>query len=236
MKNVVRVKQENLLYSGFRAMLPITTGIFPFGVVMGTVFAEAKLSFFQAFTMNFVVFAGASQLAAVDLMIKIAAGIIVVITGLIINLRFLLYSAALSPVVQRSNFWIKIFCAFNLTDQSYTVMAAYQDKLKTSEEAVRFYLGACLCMSLTWHASVILGFIFGNIAPAWLSLDFAVPLSFVALVIPTIKNKKYLIVAACSSFFSLLLYPLPYKIGLISTALLGLGIAAFLNRKGFQND
>lgn len=212
-------------------MLPIVPGIIPFGAVMGTVSADAHLSFFQTVSMNFLVFAGASQLAAVDLMNQQAAVIVVVATGLIINLRFLLYSAALSPIVQKESFLIKFISAFCLTDQSYAVMTAEQDRFRTNKEAIQFYLGSCLCMVGVWQLSVIGGFIFGNFAPKSLSLDYAIPLSFVALLIPTLKNSKYVTVALFSSVASLLLYQMPFKTGLIATAILGVFLAFFLTRK-----
>src|SRR5436190_118085 len=83
--------------SGFKSVLPIISGIIPFGAVMGSAFAEAKLSFFQAMLMNISVYAGAAQLATIDLMKMNAAVFVVIATGLIINLRFLLYSVAMSP-------------------------------------------------------------------------------------------------------------------------------------------
>lgn len=212
-------------------MLPIVPGIIPFGAVMGTVSADAHLSFFQTVSMNFLVFAGASQLAAIDLMNQQAAVIVVVATGLIINLRFLLYSAALSPVVQQENFLTKFISAYCTTDQSYAVMISEQDRFKSNHEAVRFYLGSCLCMVIVWQSSVIAGFIFGNFAPKSLSLDYAIPLSFVALLIPTLKNSKYVIVAVFSGIASLLLHEMPFKTGLIATAVLGISLALFLTRK-----
>ncbi len=221
-------KRENLYWSGALGMLPITTGVFPFGLVMGVVCADAGLSLFQSVTMNLLVFAGASQLAAVNLMSGHAAGTVVVLTGLVINLRFLLYSAALSPVVQRSPLLVKLFCAYSLTDQNYAVMSAHQDRLKTNAEAVRFYLGASICMMLAWHSSVVAGYAFGNLAPAAWSLDFAVPLSFVALVVPTLKRRAYLGVALCSSAVSLPLHALPYRTGLIATAAISIALARWL--------
>ncbi|MFZ3229408.1 MAG: AzlC family ABC transporter permease [Pseudobdellovibrio sp.] len=225
------MKKQTLFLSGFRNMLPITTGIIPFGAVVGTVCAEAKLSFFKSIVMNNIVFAGASQLVAVDLMTKKTVWLVVVITGLIINLRFILYSAALSPIVHRSSFLVKLFCSYCLTDQGYAVMSANQDKFRNNTEAISFYIGASICMILTWQASFVAGYAFGNFAPAALSLDFAVPLSFIALVIPTMKNKNYLIVALFASVTSILLNPLPYKLGLILTAFSAILLAAFLTKK-----
>lgn len=225
-----------LFLDGFKAMLPITPGVLPFGTVMGTVCADANLDIFQTVGMNFFVFGGASQLVAVDLMTKNTVGLVVVITGLIINLRFMLYSAALSPVVQRSNFLVKMTSAYFLTDQNYAVMSAHSHKLKNNTESLTFYFGASVCMMLTWHSAVIAGFIFGNFAPSALALDYAVPLSFVALTMPTIRNKTYLFVAVFTSGMSLVLSYLPYNLGLIVTALMGIGLATFITRPRKGHD
>jgi predicted branched-subunit amino acid permease len=216
---------------GFKAMLPILTGVIPFGLVMGTVASNAQLDLVQTVGMNFFVFAGASQLAAIDLMTQSTTSLVVVVTGLIINLRFMLYSAAFSHFVKDSSVPIKALCAYSLTDQSYAATVANESKFKDLTEALQFYIGASIPMILTWHISVILGFIFGNFAPASLSLDFAVPLSFIALVLPTMKNKNYVVVAAFASVASILLKPMPYNLGLLTSALLSLGLGAILSRK-----
>jgi predicted branched-subunit amino acid permease len=210
---------------GFLSIIPIISGIIPFGAVMGSAFAEANLSFWQAMLMDTVVYAGAAQLATTDLMRMNAAVFVVIATGLIINLRFLLYSAAMSPYLKEETPLIKFLCAFTLTDQSYAAMSANHDKFDTNTEATNFYLGTAACMVITWHASVIAGFIFGNFAPAALSLDFAIPLSFVALLIPTLKTKSHKWVALFSSIVSLLLYNFPLKTGLMVTALLSISLA-----------
>lgn len=216
---------------GFRSILPIISGIIPFGAVMGSSFAEAKLSFWSAMLMNTTVYAGAAQLATVDLMTMNAAKFVVIITGLIINLRFLLYSAAMSPFLKDSAPLTKFICAFTLTDQSYAAMSANHDKFNSNSEATEFYLGTAACMILTWHASVIAGFIFGNFAPPSLSLDYAIPLSFVALLIPTLKSHSHKLVAVFSSVVSLLLHNLPLKTGLMVTALISIGLAWMIIQK-----
>lgn len=212
-------------------MLPISTGVIPFGAVMGTVCSESGLSFFQTMIMNIFVYSGAAQLAAMDLMSKHAAAAVVVLTGLIINLRFLLYSAALSPTLRHSGFFTRLYCAHTLTDQSYAVMTANQDSLAGDREMVRFYIGTAVAMWIIWQTSVISGFAFGNFAPASWGLDFAVPLSFISLVIPTLKNRIYVLVALFSGAVAILLHGLPYRLGLIVTALVSIGFAAWLSRR-----
>jgi predicted branched-subunit amino acid permease len=221
----------SLFKKGFKAMLPVIVGVVPFGIVMGTVAAHAELNFSQSFLMNIFVFAGASQLAAVDLMTKHTESVVVIATGLTINLRFLLYSAALSPILQRASLLKKLVCAYCLTDQNYTVMIGNQKHLHTHADSLRFYFGASLCMFLAWNISVALGFVFGNVAPASWSLEYAVPLSFVALVMPTMKDRRYIYVAVFSSVASLCLSSMPFRLGLLLSSFLGIGLAIGLSRR-----
>lgn len=216
---------------GFLSIIPIISGIIPFGAVMGSAFAEANLSFWQAMLMDTVVYAGAAQLATTDLMKMNAAVFVVIATGLIINLRFLLYSAAMSPYLKDATPLIKFLTAFTLTDQSYAAMSANHDKFSTNTEATNFYLGTAACMVIVWHASVMAGFVFGNFAPAALNLDYAIPLSFLALLIPTLKRKSHWVVALFSAIVSLMFNSFPLKTGLMVTALLSIGLAWIIIQK-----
>jgi len=128
---------------------------------------------------------------------------------------------------------VKLLTAYLLTDQNYAAITAHQSKRGSSQEPhdlIRFYFGASLCMVIAWHLSVMAGYVFGIFAPESWALEYTIPLSFVALVIPTMKNRKYVIVAAFSSVVSLLLYEMPLKLGLIVTALLGIALARWLTR------
>ena len=209
-------------------MLPINAGIIPFGLVMGTVASNAGLTLVQTMSMNILVFAGASQLAAVDLMSKGLPVFVVIATGLIINLRFFLYSAALSVEFQKESLKTKLISSYLLTDQSYSVTVANDEVLQNSKDKVQFYFGAAALMTLAWQTAVFLGFVFGNIAPSEWSLDYAVPLSFVALVLPTLKNSSYFYVGASSASLSLLLKDMPYNLGLLTSALMSVVLAIYL--------
>lgn len=217
---------------GFRAMLAIVPGVLPFGAIMGSVFSGAGLDFVAAEFMNSFVFAGASQLAAIDLLGQQASLFAILLTMWIINLRFMLYSAALSPIVKNSSLPTKIIFAQCLTDQTYAVLMAFEESFRGKETAarLRFYFGAATCMLLAWHSSVVFGFFLGKTAPESLALDFAVPLSFVAMLTPSLKSWSYLYVAIFSGICSLLLYRMPMNLGLITTALLALGLAYFLQK------
>ncbi len=208
-------------------MMPVTTGVVPFGLVMGSVASEAKLSFVQTMGMNFIVLAGASQLVAVDLLVQNIEIAVIVVTGIVINLRMMLYSAALAPHVQGERFILKLMMAYGLTDQAFAVMAANQDSIESQKDKTIFYLSGAICMILIWHVSVILGFTFGNFLPESVALEFAIPLSFTALVIPTLKNLKYVTVALFAAVSSIALINVPYNLGLLCASLSAI-ILAFL--------
>lgn len=217
---------------GFLSILPIVSGILPFGAVMGATFADAGLNVWQAGFMNLTLYAGAAQLATIELMKLQTATFVVVGTGLIINIRFILYSAALSPFMSTAPTWVKVFSSFILTDQSYAAMTANIETFNTNEDALKFYVGSAVAMLFFWHLATITGYAFGNIAPASLNLDYAVPLSFVALMIPSLKTNTHKIVALVSSILSLLLYSMPLRTGLITTALLSIALAwVLISRK-----
>ncbi len=221
----------NFFNAGFRSILPLVSGIIPFGAVMGSAFADAGLVLWQAMLMNNLVYAGAAQLATVGLMKLNAAFLVVVATGLVINLRFLLYSAAMTPYLREAGWGTRLVCAFTLTDQSYAAMTAHQDSFRTNADGVRFYLGSAAGMFATWQSAVIAGYVFGNFAPASLSLDYAIPLSFVALLMPTLRTRGHRGVALFSALVSLLLHGLPMRTGLIATALLSVGLAWMIVRR-----
>ncbi|MEC9281208.1 MAG: AzlC family ABC transporter permease [Bdellovibrionota bacterium] len=212
---------------GMIAMSPILLGVIPFGLVMGAACATQNLSLVQILCFNLFVFAGASQFVALELMSQKAAIVVVVLSGVVINLRMLLYSAGISPYLKQTSFFKRMFAAYGITDQSYAVLMANEDKLKTNKETLCFYSGAAFAMAACWQLTVLLGYVFGNIAPASLNLDFAIPLSFVALVLPSMKSRSYYLVGICSAFFSVLLHDLPYSLGLLFSAFISLGLAVF---------
>lgn len=221
-----------MIISGARAMLPITVGIIPFGLVMGTVCSGVGLNLLESVGLNFIVFAGASQLAALDLMTQNVPSFVVIVSGLIINLRFILYSASFSQLIKGRSWAEKIVGSYLLTDQSYAVLAANEKRFTNKKESLLFYIGASLCMITAWHLSVVFGVIFGNFAPKALSLDFAIPLSFMALIIPTLKNKNYFYVAVVSGVLSVFLKPMPFNLGLLTSGAIALTLGTVLSRRG----
>lgn len=221
------MNRDYLLF-GIKSMLPVIPGIIPFGIIMGSVATAQGLSIVDTMLMNSIVFAGASQLMVIDLISVNTPVIVIIFAGLTINLRFLLYSAANSETFKDCSGPVKVAAAYLLTDQSYAVVSANISEIDSIPNKIVFYFGASICMLLFWNSSVLVGCFFGNIVPTSFSLDFAVPLSFMALVVPTLKTRKHVAIAFLSATLSIVLFNLPLKLGLITTAFISIGIAYLL--------
>jgi predicted branched-subunit amino acid permease len=212
-------------------MLPIIPGVIPFGLIMGGVASSNNLTLFETMSLNFSIYAGASQLAVMELLSKGSPTLIIILTGLIINLRFIMYSTAMAPLVEKYDPLKKIGLAYFLTDQSYAVTNNEMESLASNSEKVSFYLGTSLCMTLFWQLSTFVGFIFGDFAPPSMSLDFVVPLAFMSLIIPSLKNRIFVTVAMTSFCLSVVFHDLPYNLGLIVSATFALVVGILLELK-----
>lgn len=208
---------------GMIAALVMVPGVFPFGLITGVTALDVGYTIIETAAMNVLIYAGAAQLAAARMLADSAAVWVIVLTGCVINLRLLLYSAALSQTFAGKSWWQKTIAAYALTDQAYALSIAEQDA-RSQSELVSYYFGVATTMTITWHSSVAAGYFFGNIVPASLSLDFAVPLCFGALVLPHLKDPINLIVASIAASLSILLYGLPYNLGLVASGVTAIAI------------
>lgn len=219
------------IVAGVRSVAPILVGVVPFGMIYGVVAVSQGLDRLPAILMSTFVFAGASQIAAAELWGQGAPFLVIVATGLVINLRFLMYSASLAPHLTDLNPWQRWLGSYLLTDQAYAVSVI---RFQSPGEVHRFgfYFGAAITLWATWHASSVLGVVVGLQVPASWGLDFSVPLMFLALLIPTLKAPTPVIVAVVSGVASILFHDLPLHLGLIAAASAGLIVGAWRERLG----
>ncbi len=229
------------LLDGVRAQLPILLGVAPFGMIYGILAVEAGLPTGAALGMSLIVFAGSSQFIAAQLFAEGAAGLIIVLTTFIVNLRHALYSASLAPYVRHLSGTWKAALAFLLTDEAYAVTINHYRT--TTPEAARegndhwFYLGAGLTLWVTWQLSTAAGLLLGAQVPESWSLDFTLPLTFIALVIPALTDRPAVVAALSARVGAVAASGLPYNLGLISAVFAGIGaglVAETLRRQAPQ--
>ena len=222
-------------WGGVRAQLPILLGVLPFGLLYGVLATEAGLPFEIAVAMSVIVFAGSSQLIAAELFTAGTPGVMIVLTTFVVNLRHMLYSASLAPYVQHLSRGWKYMLSFLLTDEAYAVSITRYEGVEPA--AVRetfkhwYVVGSGLTMWLTWQISTLVGLLVGAQIPDSWSLDFALPLTFIALVIPVLRDRPAVIAALVAGMVAVLAYHLPYNLYLILAVLAGIGAGVISERR-----
>jgi 4-azaleucine resistance transporter AzlC len=217
---------------GVRDELPLLLGVAPFGMIYGVLAVAASLPNGISQAMSSIVFAGSSQFLAVQLLGSGVPLLIILLTGIVVNLRHALYSASIAPFVHHLSPAWKAGLAYLLTDEAYAVaINHYADETRDNRHKHWYFLGAGLTLWACWQISSALGIFVGQVIPADLPLDFTLPLIFIALVVPNLRDKPAIIAALAAGLISVLAFGLPYKLGLLLAAIVGMGAGVWLDRK-----
>lgn len=225
------IDQRSEFLSGIRDELPLLVGVFPFGMIYGVLALSAGIPAPAAQAMSAIVFAGSSQFVAAQLVGANTPGLLIVLTIAVVNLRHALYSASTAPHLKTLAPAWKWVLAYLLTDEAYAVSITHYQKNGDGAYRHWYLLGAGLSLWTTWQASTALGIILGTAIPASWPLDFTLPLTFIALTMPLIKDHASLAAALVAGVTAILAFTLPYKTGLIAAALAGILAGLMLEKR-----
>ena len=222
--------------AGSRAMVPVLIGTIPFGFVAGVATAAAGMSALEGIALSVLSFSGIAQLIAAQL---IAAGSPVVVTvaaAFVVSLRFLMYSAAMAPHLAHLPLRWRLAISYLLTDQSFANTVRHYEEPGERAQRHWFFLGAGLTLFTTWQSAVIAGVLAGAAVPASWSLDFAVVLSFIALLVPAVRTRSDLAAAIVAGAVALMVAGLPYRLSLVVASIAGIavGMACELRREAHR--
>lgn len=213
--------------------------IAPFAAIFGIFASSLGLSDFQTFSFSVIVLAGASQIASLELLNDGAPIFIAVLTGAILNLRILLYSAALAPSFQDLPILRRLLITYNVGDQCFVLSQnKFEDEASwTQVMKSQYFFGVAIVIYTVWFVFSMLGFYFGTLIPTQYDISFALPLAFIALIAPSIKSLPHLIAALVSVLGTLFLSFVPYNLGLLISGIAAIIIAAQLEYYiGINND
>ena len=216
---------------GLKDAIPSVVGMIPFAALVGAATAAAGMNPWMALAMSMVVYAGAAHLAAIGLMAQGAPPLIVVATVLIVNLRFVMYSAKLAAYFRHLSKARKWLYAFFLTDHLFALVSTRYQPDDAPEEIAAYYRAGSQLTWVVWNSLVAIGIFAGTLIPKNLSLDFAIPLVFIALVFPALTSRAHWWTAGMAALAAYFTAALPMKLGLIAAALTGVAIGTWLDMR-----
>ncbi len=216
---------------GIRDELPILSGVLPFGMIYGVSAISVGIPASIAQAMSCIVFAGSAQFVITQLIAAGTPSPVVILTAFIVNIRHILYSASIAPYTRKLHLLWKLLLAYLLTDEAYAVTISHYQKTGDDEQKHWYFLGAGLALWATWQLSTAAGIFLGGQIPAGWSLDFAATLTFIALVVPALKDRASTAAALTAALAALLANALPMKLGIAIAALTGIAVGFTMEMK-----
>jgi 4-azaleucine resistance transporter AzlC len=223
-------KNHAMFWAGARAEVPIMLGGVPFGLIYGVLALGAGISPLLTQLMSCIVFAGSAQFVTAQLVGAGAPGLAIIVTATIVNLRHALYSASVAPYLRPLRPIWRIGLAYLLTDEAYAVaIMRYQDD-EGNPANHWYFLGAGLALWVSWQLSTAAGILLGAQIPAEWGLDFTLPLTFIALVVPALADRAVGLAALTGGIVAVVASGLPYQLGLILAAIVGIIVGLLAER------
>ncbi len=223
-----RVRRDALLEGVWRAAPSlVATGVW--GIVTGVAMVNSGLTPLQAAGMSLLVFAGSAQLAALPLMAAQAPIWVVLLTALVINLRFVIFSAALYPHLKHLPLLRRALLGYVTADFSFAVGMARWNNVPAEQhgapEHIAFLIGAAASTWIVWQTTSLAGVALGAQIPTAWALDFVTVVSLIALTLPMISGRPALIGVVTSGVVAVLAAPLPLRLGLVVAVIAGMAAA-----------
>ncbi|CAH0443850.1 Inner membrane protein YgaZ [Ralstonia syzygii subsp. syzygii] len=220
--------------AGVLALAPMLLGVVPFGLIYGVLATAAGMPVWLAVAMSAIVFGGASQMILVQLWAGGAPALVIAATVSMVNLRHALYSASIAPtLVHLPRRW-KWLIAYLLTDEAFAAMNRRVVNARPGGEQTAYrhwyFLGAGVALWASWQASTIIGVVLGAQVPTTWPLDFFLPLTFIAIVVPSLRTRAQLAAALTGAALAVAWTGWPHKLGLMSAACVGIAIGATIER------
>lgn len=240
--------------AGCRDEAPLLLGVAPFGMIYGIAALAAGVPTWLAQLASAIVFAGAAQLVIVQMLAAGAGFVPIALTSGLLNLRHVLYSASMAEYVRHLPRRWRLLLAYVLTDEAYAVAVLHYQR-RAAEASTDgstpaggsnvagappdcrrdlrhwYFLGAGFTLWAGWQLSTAAGLLFGATIPAEWELDFAVPLTFIALLTLLLRERAGQAAALVAGLGALAFAALPYKLGLVAAIVLGLAAGAWTVRR-----
>jgi len=215
---------KSYFWQGFRDGSPFIFVAIPFGTLFGVFATETGLTIVQTMAFTATVFAGAAQFAALQLLQDNAPTVIILASALAVNLRMAMYSASLTPYLGAAPLWQRAFAAYLLVDQSYasSIVRFEKEPQMTVPQRMAYFVGSVTPITPMWILATYLGAVLGTQIPESWALDFALPITFLAMIGPMMRTFPHVVAALVAIVVSLLTVAVPYNLGLLVAGCAGM--------------
>jgi predicted branched-subunit amino acid permease len=207
---------------GVRDIAPMLVGIVPFGMVCGIGALAAGATPIAALAMSMIMFSGAAQIIAVQLLAAGAPFAVILLSCLVVSLRLVMYSAAMAPYLRRLDHRWRNLLSFLLTDQAFAGTLQRFQKSDDLRANASYFLGSGAVLWVIWQIATVAGIVAGQVIPASWQLDFVVPLCFLAVLVPLLRDRVSILVFAIATVAVIALDAMPLRLSLICSGLLGI--------------
>lgn len=200
---------------GLADVAPLNIGTIPFGLIVGVAAAAARMGALAGWATSPVIFGGSAQVVTIDLYNAGSAAAVVIATALVVNARHVMYSAVLAAHFKPFPPLWKYGLAYLMTDQIFaTAMTRWQD-VDDPDTKRWYFLGGGLGLWLPWQLASAIGAVLGAQVPESWSLDFAIPMVFLVLLILAVKDRPGLVAAVVGGAAALVGRDLALNLGLV---------------------
>src|SRR5882672_509157 len=220
------------LREGALASAPLLVGIVPWGVVAGVAMVSAGLTQAQAVAMSLLVFAGSAQLAVLPLLIAQAPLWLMCATALVVNLRYVIYSAVLAPHFEHLSRPWRALLSYITVDGTFALFVGKYRPEDAKPHKHWFFLGGSLVMWAGWQISSCVGIFAGALIPPSWSLEFAATLALIAVLVPLLFDRAVVCGALAAGAVALAAAKWPLNVGLLAAIAAGVAVGLAVARLG----
>jgi len=212
---------------GVKACAPTMLGIGAWGMVTGMAMVKTGLTLWQALGMTFLVFAGSAQLASLPLIAANAPIWMVFLTALVVNLRFVIFAAAIAPHFAHLPWYKRLWHGYFNADITMALFPRRfpAETVNRPEGKVGFFNGICYSNWIAWQSGSVLGILLASQIPESWGIGFAGTLALLAITIPLTINAAALVGVVVASIVAVAAASLPYRLGLLLAVIVGMSAA-----------
>lgn len=219
-----KARRRVALKEGFLGIRPAIIPTATWGLVTGIALVKSGLTEQAAVMMTLLVYAGSAQLTSLPLIASGAPLWLIFAAGFIVNVRFLIFGAALQPYFRSLPWFKRLAYGYFTTDMSFVVFMSRfgHAPAQGTQEQRWFFLSMIVIGWLTWQISSLLGIFLGAMVPSAWSLDYAAILALLGITIPLANSRPMLVAIIASGCTAWVAQPLPLRLGLLVAVVVGI--------------